>query len=179
MKTSVKRGVADFGLLVLRLAVGADMTYHGAQKLFGEPVGPWFTENLKTGADGVAAQVAPTLDARIGGFAKFLGEGFGPDKPGLGLPYPEINAWVAACTEFGAGILVCIGLLTRFGALGLAIAMGVASFMAHRYAWDARTEGGMELTAMLMCMAVALVFTGPGRISFDALFFRSKDPYDD
>ena len=173
MKTTVKRGLADFGLLILRLALGLDMAYHGAQKLFGEPVGPWFTKNLDTKQDAVAPQIQPTLEARIGGFAKYLGDGFGPDKPGLGLPYPEINAWVAACTEFGAGLLVVIGLLTRFGALGLAIAMGVASFLAHPYAWDQRS-GGMELTATLMCMAAALVFTGPGRISFDALFFSRK-----
>ena len=178
MKTTVKRGLADFGLLILRLALGLDMAYHGAQKLFGEPVGDWFTKNLDTKQDAVAPQIQPTLEARIGGFAKYLGEGFGPDQPGLGLPYPEINAWVAACTEFGAGILVAIGLLTRFGALGLAIAMGVASFLAHPYAWDQRS-GGMELTAMLMCMALALVFTGPGRISFDALFFSRKTVDDD
>ena len=37
----------------------------------------------------------------------------------------------------------------------------------------------MELPVMLMCMALALVFTGPGRISLDGLFFRTKDPYAD
>ena len=170
MKTSLKRGVADFGLLILRLGVGLNMAYHGAQKLFGEPVGVWFTENRVTGEDNVAAGVKATMQDRIAGFAGYLDS--------LGVPYPEINAWVAACTEFAAGLLVAIGLLTRFGALGLAIAMGVASFLAHPNVWDSRS-GGMELTAMLMCMALALVFTGPGRISLDAVFFKSKDPYEE
>ena len=165
MKTSAKRGLADVGLLVLRLALGLDMAYHGAQKLFGQPVGPWFTEHLKTGTDNVAPQIAPTMQDRIKGFAGYLDT--------LGVPYPEINAWVAACTEFGAGLLVALGLLTRFGALGLAVAMGVASFLAHPYVWDQRS-GGMELTAVLMCMAVALVFTGPGRVSVDRLLFHRE-----
>ena len=173
MKTSVQRGLADFGLLILRLGVGLNLAYHGSQKLFGQPVGKWFTLNTETGEDNVAPQIAKTMQERIEGFSKYLGEGFGPDKPGLGLPYPEVNAWVAACTEFGGGLLVAIGLLTRFGALGLAIAMGVAAFLAHPHAWDRRSDG-MELAAMLMCMAAALVFTGPGRLSLDGLLFRRK-----
>ena len=170
MKTSFKQGLADFGLLILRLGVGIDMTYHGSQKLFGEPNGGWFTTDPKTGAIPDAAQLAPTLKERIGGFARFLDS--------LGVPYPEVNAWVAAITEFGGGLLIVFGLFTRFGALGVAIAMGVAAFLVHLGSWDARSNG-MELPVMLMCMALALVFTGPGRISLDALFFRAKDPYAD
>ena len=52
------------------------------------------------------------MEARIKGFAKYLGEGFGLDKPGLGLPYPEINAWVGGrARNSPAGMMVALGLL--------------------------------------------------------------------
>ena len=146
------------------------MAYHGSQKLFGFPAGGWFTVDPNTGQVPAAAQLKPTLKERIDGFAGFLDS--------LGVPYPEANAWLAAGTEFGGGVLLVLGLLTRFSATGVAIAMGVAAFLVHRGSWDARSSG-MELPAMLMCMAIALIFTGPGRFSVDALLFKSKDPYAD
>ena len=169
MKTSVKRGIADIGLLLLRLGLGLDLAYHGAQKLFGWPIGGWFT-TPPGAAESAVQDLAATTPARMTAFAGKLN--------GMGVPYPEISAWVAACTEFAGGLLVAVGLLTRFGALGLAIAMGVACALAHPASWDSRAQG-MELPAMLCCMALALVFTGPGRVSLDALFFKSRDPYDD
>lgn len=159
------RPSTDFGLLILRAAVGLDLAYHGAQKLFGQPWGGWWT----TKADGSAGvpEPAATMEARIKGFAGFL-------ENGLGLPYPEINAWAAAITEFAGGLMVALGLLCRFGALGLAGAMAVAAFVAHRHAFDARA-GGLEFPAILFCAALALIFTGPGRFSIDqALFGRKK-----
>ncbi len=86
-------------------------------------------------------------------------------------------AWTAAITEFAGGLLVALGLLCRFGALGLAVAMGVAAFLVHRGAWDARS-GGMEFPAILMCAALALVFTGPGRFSIDGMLFGRKKTED-
>ncbi|QDT17590.1 DoxX family protein [Alienimonas californiensis] len=160
------RASTDVGLLLLRVAVGLDLAYHGSQKLWGWPNGGWFTTDPKTGEIPQSAQLAPTMEARIDGLAGFLGNG-------LGLPYPHVLAWTAAITEFAGGLLVALGLLCRFGALGLAIAMGVAAFMVHRAAWDVRA-GGMEFPAILMCAAVALVFTGPGRFSLDGLLFGRK-----
>ncbi|NNJ25571.1 DoxX family protein [Alienimonas chondri] len=159
------RPSTDLGLLILRAAVGLDLAYHGAQKLFGQPIGGWWTTDPRTGESPVK-DAGATIEGRIEAFAGKL--------DGMGLPYPEINAWAAAVTEFGGGLLVALGLFCRFGALGLAVAMGVASFMVHRGAWDNRA-GGMEFPAILMCAALALVFTGPGRFSIDgALFGRKK-----
>ena len=169
MKHSGNRPTTDLGLLILRVAIGLGMAYHGAQKLFGWPIGGWWTTDTKSG-ENVVTDLGPTIPARMKAFAGTL--------DGLGIPYPEINAWVAACTEFGGGLLVAIGLLCRFGAAGLAIAMGVAAYTVHRGAWDARAHG-MEYPAILACAALALVFTGAGRFSVDCMLFGRKDPYDD
>ena len=153
-----RRTLLDVGLLVIRGIVGWEMFYHGSQKLFG-----WFVGGFWT-ADEVPAPAA-TIQERIDGFAGGL--------EGMGIPYPEVNAWVAACTEFGGGLLLMLGLLTRVAGTGVAIAMGVAVTFAHAAHYDARANG-MELALLLMCVAIGLVFTGPGRISLDAALFRGK-----
>ncbi|MFH5805424.1 DoxX family protein [Alienimonas sp. DA493] len=159
------RASTDLGLLILRVPLGLDLAYHGSQKLWGWPVGGWFTTDARSGEPAVT-NAAETVAGRIDAFAGFLGGG-------LGLPYPHLMAWTAAVTEFAGGLLVAVGLLCRFGALGLAVAMGVAAFLAHRGAWDVRAHG-MEFPVILMCAALALVLTGPGRFSLDGLLFGRK-----
>ncbi|GAB2992615.1 HvfX family Cu-binding RiPP maturation protein [Psychrosphaera aestuarii] len=52
---------------------------------------------------------------------------------GLGLPFPELLAGMAAGTEFIGGWLILVGLATRIIAIPLAFTMAVAALTVH---WD-------------------------------------------
>lgn len=58
---------------------------------------------------------------------------FGNSDWGLGMPLPELMAFLAGWTEFAGGWLLLIGLGTRFIAIPLAITMVVAALTVH---WD-------------------------------------------
>ncbi len=65
----------------------------------------------------------------------------------------------------GAALLV-IGLFTRWAALGLAVTMAVAFFMAHKGMVTGDKPG--ELAFIYLAGFVTLFFTGAGAISADA-----------
>ena len=89
------------------------------------------------------------------------------------LGIPGWLAYVSALAEFGGGIAVLIGLLTRLGALGIAIDLAVAIDKIH---WKIGLRGpnGMELPLAVATLAFALIFFGAGPISLDAIIFGSR-----
>ena len=56
---------------------------------------------------------------------------FGNSDWGLGLPFPELLAWLATLTELGAAVLLVIGLAVRWISIPLIITMLVAIFAVH------------------------------------------------
>ena len=136
--------LTDLGLMLIRGMVGYVMFFHGAQKLFG-----WFGGHGMQGFIGAVGQM------------------------GLPGPAPEVQAYAAALTEFGGGLLLMAGLLTRLAAVPVAVTMGIAAFGKH-YPVFPVTAGGMEYPLVLMMIAVGLVFTGPGRLALDNLFVRRR-----
>ncbi|WP_448549850.1 HvfX family Cu-binding RiPP maturation protein [Thalassotalea fusca] len=56
---------------------------------------------------------------------------FGNSEWGLGLPFPELLANLAAWTEFFGGWLLLVGLLTRFVSIPLLFTMVVAATTVH------------------------------------------------
>jgi putative oxidoreductase len=82
-------------------------------------------------------------------------------KPGLGL--------VTFAEVVGAALLV-LGLLTRFGALTLAIDMAVAFFMVHKMAVGNAPHSG-ELALVYLAGFVVLLIAGPGKLSMDKVLF--------
>jgi putative oxidoreductase len=93
---------------------------------------------------------------------------FTPHVAKLGLPSPAAFALAAAASEFVGGILLALGLVTRFAALTVAGTMAVAVFMAHGGQAFARKEEA----AAYGVAALALLLAGPGRFSLDALLAR-------
>ena len=94
---------------------------------------------------------------------------------------PGVLQFLAALAEFGGGIALVLGLLTRVASLGIAATMAVAAGMVHIAAGDpfvARGGGrSWELAAVYLACAVLLLLAGPGRLSLDArLFGRSGAP---
>jgi len=81
---------------------------------------------------------------------------------------PAVLAWGVYLGEIVAPILLIIGVWTRLAAIVIVINMAVAVLMAHAGdVFSLGPQGGyaLELQAMFMFVAVALAFTGAGRLS--------------
>jgi putative oxidoreductase len=90
----------------------------------------------------------------------------------LDLPYPYPLAVALAVVEFGGGLLLIVGGLTRWVALALAIVMSVAIWKVHYangffLANGASRGGGVEYTMVLLGALVCLMLTGAGAVSVD------------
>ena len=79
-------------------------------------------------------------------------------------PYPVFWAWVVALVEAFGGLLMVVGFLTRLAALliGSVMAVAIIKMKAEQGLID-----GFEFEFSLLMIAVALVFTGGGRLSVD------------
>lgn len=111
------------------------------------------------------------------GFTMAFAHGLGkiPPKPAfmgfvgsLGLPAPELMAWLAAISEFGGGLLIAIGLATRFSALALGGTMVIAAFLVH----GADPFAKKELALLYLSCCVLLFTAGPGAFSVDRLISK-------
>lgn len=91
----------------------------------------------------------------------------------MGMPAPQVSALLITAAEFGGGLLLIAGLLTRFAAAAVAFGMAVATVMVHLpNGFFAPT--GYEFTLMLAAAALGLVFTGAGCYSLDHLIGRAR-----
>ncbi len=81
-----------------------------------------------------------------------------------GLPIPEAFAVAAAVIEFGGGILLVLGLFTRWVGLLIACEFAVAAFYVR---W--RLGGYMDarLKMLMLTCGVLLFLMGPGRAALD------------
>ncbi len=67
---------------------------------------------------------------------------FGNPEWGLGLPLPELMAWLAAWTEYFGAILLLVGLAVRWISLPLMFTMIIAAVTVHwQNGWLAIAEG--------------------------------------
>lgn len=96
------------------------------------------------------------------------------------LGIPPIFTLLAIIAEFGGGIGVLTGFLTRFSAAGIASVMAVAIYKIH---WShgffmntnciAGRGHGIEFTLALLGMALYLTIAGGGRWCIDRLIFKN------
>lgn len=84
----------------------------------------------------------------------------------VGLPW--WSAYFSAGAEFFGGILIIIGLLTRFFGLALLIDMIVAIDKVH-WKHGLVGEGNYQLPMTLAALSLALIFFGAGPIALDAV----------
>jgi putative oxidoreductase len=87
--------------------------------------------------------------------------------PHLGIP-PWMGYLVVAA-EFGGGILIVLGFLTRFAAFAILIDMLVAIFKVHLKN-GLTGQGGFEFPMTCAAIAFALIFFGSGPIGLDWLW---------
>ncbi len=93
----------------------------------------------------------------------------------IGIPWPHISAPFVGAVEVVCGMLLMIGLVTRFAAIPLLIDIGVAiattkiPMLLHQGFWPAMHEGRTDFCMLLGLIAILCV--GAGRISCDARRF--------
>lgn len=127
--------------------------------------------------DSRAADLGLLLLRVVTGIALAYAHGMGKVPPSarfiarvgeMGLPAPELFAWLAGAAEFGGGILLALGLLTRPAAFLVFGNMVIVTLMAH--AGD--PFGDREKAVLFGAIALLYVLTGAGRYSLDALIRR-------
>jgi putative oxidoreductase len=96
-----------------------------------------------------------------------------------GFAPPPILA-LAALAEFGGGIALILGLLTRLACVGILCVMGTAFYMHTFMHGDPfvpvppKLVPTSEPAAIYFCVALLLLVLGPGRLSLDRYFFGRK-----
>lgn len=100
----------------------------------------------------------------ISGIAEWFGS--------LGIPFPTLNAYLAASTEMAAVILLPLGLATRIISIPLIITMIVAIVTVHLGNGFEAGNNGFEIPFYYMLMLFALLVNGAGKISLDNLISR-------
>jgi uncharacterized membrane protein YphA (DoxX/SURF4 family) len=97
----------------------------------------------------------------------------------IGIPYPHITAPFVGVVEIACGMLLMIGLVTRFAALPLLIDISVAiattkvPMLLHQGFWPAMHEGRTDFCMVLGLIAILCI--GPGRVSCDAKRFMDGE----
>lgn len=128
---------AQWTPVVLRLALGIVLLVSGIGKVFA--VGP--------------------KASGIGNFAGTLAS--------LGVPMSTVVAWLVALGEVGCGVLLLLGLFTRYAAAVSAVITFAAMTLVHLPNGFAASDGGIEYTMVLVLMSIALVLSGPGALSVE------------
>ena len=88
---------------------------------------------------------------------------------------PAVLQFLAAFSEFGGGVALLFGLLTRLGSLGLFFTMLVATAM-HAFVMKdpfVNMTGGSSFEPALGYLGISILFLilGPGRFSLDQKIF--------
>ncbi|MEZ5349790.1 MAG: DoxX family protein [Microthrixaceae bacterium] len=91
----------------------------------------------------------------------------------MGMRPGKLNAWMAALTETGTGVLMTLGLLTPFAAAGMVGVMVVAWF-THRGEFFVFKDG-WEYNFVIGAVAVAVGTLGAGSWSLDDVFGIGAD----
>ena len=85
----------------------------------------------------------------------------------IGLRPSKLNAWLAALSELGGGVLIALGLVTPIGAAAVIAVMTAAVLTVHLRNGFFATNNGYEYNLVLAIAAFALAGIGPGDWSLD------------
>ncbi|TCJ40892.1 DoxX family protein [Parafrankia sp. BMG5.11] len=100
--------------------------------------------------------------ARMTEFVEFLGQ--------FGFPAPALLAPLSVAIQFGCGILLVGGLLTRVAGLLIAVNFVVAVLMVH---WDEAFRGWWP-AIVLVFLGLHFAAAGSGRFGLDGLFGKRR-----
>jgi len=101
----------------------------------------------------------------IGAVAEWFGS--------MGLPFPTLQAYMAASTELSGVILLTLGLFTRLISIPLMVVMVVAITTVHLANGFNSGDNGFEIPLYYFLMLLVLVAHGAGKFSVDAFLHRN------
>ncbi len=99
-----------------------------------------------------------------------VGEWFGS----IGIPFPTLNAYMAASTEGLGVVLLALGLGVRFISLPLMIVMLVAITMVHLENGLSAGNNGFEIPLYYMLMLFVLATHGGGKWGIETLSVKKS-----
>ncbi len=102
----------------------------------------------------------------IGSVAEWFGS--------MGIPFPTLNAYMAASTEVLGVILLTLGFLTRAISIPLIIIMIVAIITVHLPNGFSAGNNGFEIPFYYMLFLLIFLSHGAGKFSLDRLIFGDK-----
>ncbi len=103
----------------------------------------------------------------IGSVAEWFGS--------MGIPFPTLNAYMAATTEITGVVLLTLGLLTRLISIPMIVIMIVAIVTVHLSNGFSAGDNGYEIPLYYMIFLLTFVSHGAGRFSLDRLIFGEKN----
>ena len=124
---------------------------------------PWGPDFLRLGAGIILI---------MHGYPKLFGpkpgpKGFAGYLKSLGFSPPLFWAYVVGISEFGGGVCLILGFLTRLAALVVAIQFLVIILRVKWAKGLDMGQGGWEYDLALLVIALSLLVTGPGRVALD------------
>jgi len=105
------------------------------------------------------------------GDIKSVAEWFGS----MGIPFPTLNAYMAASTEALGVVLLTLGLLTRFISIPLIVVMIVAIVTVHLPHGFSAGDNGFEIPLYYMLFLLLFVSHGAGKFSLDRVIFGERN----
>ena len=104
--------------------------------------------------------------ADIGAIAEWFGS--------MGMPFPTLNAYMAATTEITGVVLLTLGLFTRLISIPLIIVMIVAIVTVHLPHGFSAGDNGFEIPLYYMLFLALFASLGAGKLSLDYLLFGEE-----
>jgi len=93
----------------------------------------------------------------------------------MGIPFPILNAYMAASTEVAGVVLLTLGLFTRIISLPLIVIMIVAIVTVHIDNGFSAGNNGFEIPLYYMSFLLIFFSHGAGKFSLDRLIFGEKN----
>ena len=92
----------------------------------------------------------------------------------MGIPFPTLNAYMAASTEALGVILLTIGLFTRLISVPLMVVMVVAITTVHLAHGFSAGDNGFEIPLYYMLFLFIFTAHGAGKFSVDYFLFEKS-----
>ena len=92
----------------------------------------------------------------------------------MGIPFPTLNAYMAASTEILGVILLTLGLFTRLISIPLIVIMIVAISTVHLSHGFSAGDNGFEIPLYYMLFLALFASLGAGKLSLDYLLFGEE-----
>jgi len=93
----------------------------------------------------------------------------------MGIPFPLLNAYLAASTETLGVVLLTLGFMTRLISIPLIIVMIVAIVTVHLPNGFSAGDNGFEIPLYYMLFLLIFVSHGAGKFSLDRLIFGKRN----